>query len=133
MGVRKEPTGWATGVVHPRIRRGRPDMELRSPRYALTLTTALRALEDPRHMNGHGGVASSLLCGTAGLHDVDTVLLHILKDPGTALDALRAGAGISQAEWSRRSGVDVRTIRRIVREGQEPLLSTVGKLLGALQ
>jgi DNA-binding XRE family transcriptional regulator len=134
LGVRKaRTTGWTSGVVHLRERHGKPGLELRAARHHVTLRMALESLGTADRVNGHGGCESDLLAGTAGAEAADRLLRDFLAAPGETLESIRLELGLSRAEWSRRSGVHRRTIRRITHEGQVPLLTTARRLLEALQ
>lgn len=57
----------------------------------------------------------------------------ILEIRGGTLLELWRRTGITQREWSRRSGVSVRQIQRITLHGATPLATTAMRLLEALQ
>ena len=144
LGLRKaKGAGWATGVVHARVRHGEAALELRGASYHLTLRNALEALGEPDRLNGHGGVSATFLGATAGLAARDAILRNFLATPGAVLGQLYRAAytgvgrarlgGLTQRDWARRAGVSVSTIRRILNGSQAPSLSTARRLLEALQ
>lgn len=139
LGLRKNKHGgWTTGVVHARVRRGEPALELRASKHYKTLRIALDSFEDADRLNGHGGCSSSLLGGTAGLESREAIIRDILGNPGAALRTVWESTGITKAEWSRRSGISVRTIDRVcgtdtTPASQSPNSRTVEALLEALQ
>ena len=136
LGLRKaKGAGWATGVVHARVRHGEAALELRGARYHLTLREALEALGEPERLNGHGGVTSAFLGATAGLAARDAILRDFLADPGATLYAVYRLALVpgTRKAWARRAGVDYSTLRRVLKGDQRPSLETARKLLEALQ
>ncbi len=136
LGLRHQPNGtWATGVVHARVRHGKAALELRGTAHHPTLRIALESFGSPRRLNGHAGVSSDVLGGTAGVGVSATILSRILADPGGALLEVweNLPEPISKAEWARRSGISTRTIQRVTKREQRPNFQTVRKLLAALQ
>ena len=105
LAIKPTRTGWMVGQVHARMRNGKPAVEIRRPQY---------------FSFGTGAVTQAGMLGA------------VLSEPQRMLRYLSGHSKWTQAQWAKRAGVDVRTIRRILNEGQEPSVRTLRKLLEAL-